>query len=88
MRELKCTFCNIEADKHVADYFDLSSEERNAIHELLDILRLEIPKSDPTVGGFNVGANVGHMAGQTILHVHVHLIPLRDGDIPPPPARA
>jgi diadenosine tetraphosphate (Ap4A) HIT family hydrolase len=33
---------------------------------------------------FNLGVNVGAMAGQTVFHVHVHLIPRRAGDVPDP----
>lgn len=73
--------------RHVADYFELNAQERDAIHELLGVCRAGILEADPVVGGFNVGANVGPMAGQKILHVHVHLIPRRPNDIEPPPAR-
>ena len=34
--------------------------------------------------GFNVGINTGKSAGQTVFHVHVHLIPRRDGDVEEP----
>jgi diadenosine tetraphosphate (Ap4A) HIT family hydrolase len=74
--------------RHVADYFECTSKEREAIHALLIICRSAILRADETVGGFNVGANVGATAGQKIHHVHVHLIPRRYGDIAPPPARA
>ena len=40
--------------------------------------RQSILDQDPTVTGFNVGINVGASAGQTVFHVHVHLIPRRD----------
>jgi len=36
------------------------------------------------VTGFNVGINAGASAGQTVFHVHVHLIPRRDGDVADP----
>lgn len=36
------------------------------------------------VTGFNVGINAGKSAGQTVFHVHVHLIPRRDGDVDDP----
>jgi len=39
---------------------------------------------DTTVTGFNVGINAGSSAGQTVFHVHVHLIPRRDGDVAEP----
>lgn len=73
--------------RHVADYFDLVEHELSAIHALLRECRIGIFDVDASVGGFNVGANVGRAAGQKISHVHIHLIPRRSGDVPPPPAR-
>jgi diadenosine tetraphosphate (Ap4A) HIT family hydrolase len=52
--------------------------------ELLMQLRTQILGSDPTVVGFNIGANCGGAAGQTIEHAHIHLIPRRLGDTPAP----
>jgi diadenosine tetraphosphate (Ap4A) HIT family hydrolase len=54
------------------------------IDELLRQLRNDIVKADHTVQGFNVGINIGTVAGQTIHHCHVHLIPRRSGDVPDP----
>ena len=34
--------------------------------------------------GFNVGQNVGKVAGQTVMYPHVHMIPRRTGDMPDP----
>lgn len=70
--------------RHVADFFDLFQPERNAVLSLLDEMRLEIQNADPTVTGFNVGANAGKDAGQTVFHCHVHLIPRRSGDVADP----
>lgn len=70
--------------RHVADYFDLYQPELNAIHSLLHSRRKSLLESDPTIRGFNVGINAGQSAGQTIFHVHVHLIPRRDGDVDDP----
>jgi ATP adenylyltransferase len=72
------------AIRHVADFFDLFQPVRNAVLSLLDEMRLEIQKVDPTVTGFNVGANAGKDAGQTVFHCHVHLIPRRSGDVADP----
>lgn len=44
----------------------------------------DIVGEDKTVEGFNVGINVGTVAGQTILHCHVHLILRRSGDVRDP----
>ena len=70
--------------RHVADYFDLYQPELNAIHDLLAQQKQSIMHEDKTVTGFNVGINAGKSAGQTIFHVHVHLIPRRDGDVDEP----
>ena len=70
--------------RHVADYFDLHQPERNAIEVMLHEQRQSILEQDDTVTGFNVGINAGASAGQTVFHVHVHLIPRRDGDVVDP----
>lgn len=70
--------------RHVADYFDLYQPELNAIHRMLERQRQEILDQDTSVAGFNVGANAGRSAGQTVFHVHVHLIPRRNGDVEEP----
>ena len=67
--------------RHVADYFDLYQPELNAIQSMLGAQRKQILAADPAVTGFNVGINAGAEAGQTIFHVHVHLIPRRRGDV-------
>ena len=68
--------------RHVATYFDLSRQEAIAVDVLLRRLRDEIVAEDDKVEGFNIGINVGIVAGQTILHCHVHLMPRRRGDVP------
>lgn len=70
--------------RHVADYFDLYQPELNAMHRMLQDQRSEIMRLDNAVSGFNVGVNSGKDAGQTIFHVHVHLIPRREGDVAEP----
>ena len=70
--------------RHVADYFDLYQPELNAIHDLLAQQKQSIMQADKKVTGFNVGINAGKSAGQTVFHVHVHLIPRRDGDVDEP----
>ena len=46
--------------------------------------RVSILAEDPEVTGFNIGINAGKSAGQTIFHVHVHLILRRAGDVEVP----
>lgn len=67
--------------RHVADYFDLYQPELNAIQAMVLEQRKHILEVDPLVTGFNVGINAGADAGQTVFHVHVHLIPRRKGDV-------
>ena len=70
--------------RHTADYFDLGSAELRACQTLLAEARKLVLKKDPSVLGFNVGINSGAVAGQTVMHSHIHLIPRREGDNPCP----
>lgn len=70
--------------RHVADYFDLYMPERNAVEDLLHSQQKKLLKTDASITGFNIGVNVGATAGQTVFHVHVHLIPRRNGDVTNP----
>jgi diadenosine tetraphosphate (Ap4A) HIT family hydrolase len=67
--------------RHAATWFDLSDPERRALSILMDEARTSIMATDKTVQGFNVGMNCGEVAGQTVGHAHVHLIPRRKGDV-------
>lgn len=67
--------------RHFADYFDTSKIEQDAIQNLLHARRQQLREADPTIEGFNVGVNPGVVAGQTVFHCHVHLIPRRKGDL-------
>ncbi|GLI93927.1 HIT family protein [Methylocystis echinoides] len=73
--------------RHVQDIFETTPEEREALHQLALERRSAIRGEDPDVQGFNFGSNIGEAAGQKIFHAHLHLIPRRPGDTPPPPAR-
>jgi len=70
--------------RHTPDYFAMTPEEKSDADRLLHMLRERIEASDGTVTGFNIGANCGTSAGQTIMHAHIHLIPRREGDTPQP----
>jgi ATP adenylyltransferase len=65
--------------KHIADYFDLSAHVKTACWLMVDrVQRLLAERFHPD--GFNLGINVGAAAGQTVPHVHIHLIPRYCGD--------
>lgn len=69
--------------KHCADYFELSFKEQAACIFMLNKVK-EIVTKKFKPDGFNVGINVGEKAGQTINHVHIHLIPRYHGDVKNP----
>jgi len=69
--------------RHVADFFDLSGAEVTAVMELLFRMQRRLA-AELVPDGFNVGVNVGPAAGQTVMHVHLHLIPRFLGDVREP----
>lgn len=69
--------------RHVADYFELSIHEQRALWLVVNRCKTIIQKRyNPE--GFNVGINVGEAAGQSVFHVHIHLIPRYKGDVENP----
>ena len=76
--------CLIIPKRHVKDYFDLTAEEIVACDQLIKEIKKEIEIKDPLVKGFNIGINSGKVAGQSIMHCHIHLIPRREGDVENP----
>jgi diadenosine tetraphosphate (Ap4A) HIT family hydrolase len=69
--------------RHVAGFFDLDADEQAAILELVNAARRSLDE-ELRPDGYNVGVNVGAAGGQTIPHVHVHVIPRYEGDVPDP----
>jgi diadenosine tetraphosphate (Ap4A) HIT family hydrolase len=68
---------------HCADYFELTIEEQSACWSMVNTVKqILMQKFNPD--GFNVGINVNEEAGQTIPHVHIHLIPRYKGDVKDP----
>ena len=70
-------------NRHIESFFDLSPQELDALFELVReqkrVLDVEFSPH-----AFNIGINDGPAAGQTVPHVHVHLIPRYWGDVPDP----
>lgn len=69
--------------RHVASYFDMTSAEKRSVIDLLDAAKA-IVEREVAPDGYNIGANIGAAAGQSRMHVHVHLIPRRHGDVADP----
>lgn len=69
--------------RHVADYFDLTADEVAAMQALLREVKTIVEKRfNPD--GYNIGVNVNAAAGQSVFHVHMHLIPRYKGDVENP----
>lgn len=69
--------------KHCSDYFDLTFREQSACIFILNTVK-EFVKKKFNPDGFNVGINVSEAAGQTVPHVHIHLIPRYKDDVEDP----
>ena len=76
--------CLIIPKRHVVDYFELSDNEVIACNDLIKIIKKEVLDRDKSVKAFNIGSNAGKVAGQSIMHCHIHLIPRREGDVDNP----
>ena len=67
-------------NRHVSSPFDLTFDETRFLLELLGETRKLIEgKFQPN--GYNIGINVGPVAGQRVMHVHIHIIPRYQGDL-------
>lgn len=73
----------IISKRHVANYFDLTEAEQIDMIKFLNTVKKRTDK-EFEVSAYNIGVNCGENAGQTISHVHIHLIPRREGDVDDP----
>ena len=65
--------------RHVGSFFEISEAERAAMLALLDQAKAELDATQAPAG-YNIGINDGPAAGQTVPHLHLHLIPRYPGD--------
>jgi diadenosine tetraphosphate (Ap4A) HIT family hydrolase len=73
----------IVPNRHLPTFFEATREEQTAMLELLAEMRQRI-LAEYNPDGFNIGINDGTAAGQTVMHLHIHLIPRYNGDMPDP----
>jgi diadenosine tetraphosphate (Ap4A) HIT family hydrolase len=64
-------------------WFEATREEQLAILELVDVVKRALDE-ERRPDGYNVGFNAGAAAGQTVMHLHVHVIPRYAGDMDDP----
>jgi diadenosine tetraphosphate (Ap4A) HIT family hydrolase len=69
--------------RHIGSFFELTADERHSLLVLLDTAK-ELLDVDLRPDGFNIGINDGPAAGQTVPHLHIHLIPRYQGDLADP----
>lgn len=69
--------------RHVADYFDTTLEEKHAMLALIEAAK-QLLDGEHAPDGYNLGINCGAAAGQSVPHVHYHLIPRFAGDMENP----
>jgi diadenosine tetraphosphate (Ap4A) HIT family hydrolase len=69
--------------RHVASFFDLTQAEVAACMDLINEEKKRIDREFKP-DGYNIGVNVGPAAGQSIFHVHIHVIPRYKGDVENP----
>ncbi|MEO8655120.1 MAG: HIT family protein [Ramlibacter sp.] len=73
----------IIAKRHVGSFFELATDERTALLLLLEQSKIAIER-ELAPAGYNIGINEGVAGGQTVPHLHIHLVPRYAGDQPDP----
>jgi diadenosine tetraphosphate (Ap4A) HIT family hydrolase len=69
--------------RHVGSFFEITEAERSGLMDLLSNAKIMV-QADLAPAGYNIGINDGASAGQTVPHLHIHLIPRYTGDLPDP----
>ena len=69
--------------RHFSSFFEATPDEIEKMYELINDCKEKLDKQYQP-DGYNVGVNIGEAAGQTIMHLHIHLIPRYNGDVEKP----
>jgi diadenosine tetraphosphate (Ap4A) HIT family hydrolase len=69
--------------RQVSTWWEATREEQVAILDLLEVVKRQLDESHRP-DGYNIGVNAGEAAGQTVFHLHVHMIPRYRGDMEDP----
>ena len=76
--------CLIVPKRHIKTLFEATVEENNAFFELIHEAKAIILKQGFTPDGYNIGCNNDIAAGQSVFHLHIHIIPRYLGDVENP----
>ena len=76
----------IVPNRHVPNYFDCTKQEISELWETVNFAKQMIEK-DHKPDSYNIGINVSKVAGQSVPHTHIHLIPRYKGDVVDPRGR-
>jgi diadenosine tetraphosphate (Ap4A) HIT family hydrolase len=61
--------------RHTASFFDLTDEEVTSCFELIKKVREKLER-EHSPGGYKIGVNIGRSSGQTVMHTHIHVVPM------------
>lgn len=65
--------------RHVSDFFDINEHEHSALQSVINISKDQLDE-ELNPDAYNIGINCGEESGQTVFHLHIHLIPRYKGD--------
>lgn len=65
--------------RHVHDFFEINEHEHSTLQSVINIAKEQLD-NELKPDGYNIGINCGEAAGQTVFHLHIHLIPRFKGD--------
>jgi len=69
--------------RHIISFFETTEAEQMALLHALQVAQKDL-NQQYAPDGYNIGINDGVVAGQTVMHLHIHLIPRYQGDCPNP----
>ena len=70
----------IVTKRHVSSFFDLTPNEILSLDAAINTIKAKLDK-EYNPDGYNIGVNIGEVAGQTVMHCHIHVIPRYSGDV-------
>ena len=76
--------CLIVPKRHIKTYFEATVEENTAFFDLLQTAKEQIAQQGHKPDGYNIGSNNDVAAGQSVFHLHIHVIPRYTGDVEQP----